>query len=144
VFLTDLTERGNIPVLEKVMAFAEARQNVLAENIANLETPGYRPQQLSPEDFQAELRRALEERGGDSRKRLMLRDTGSFHQNEQGHLVVTPGRQPADNVLFHDRTNASVEKLMTDVADNLMVYNLAARMLQGSFDGLKTAIRGQV
>ena len=41
------------PVLEQVVNFTEARHGVLAGNIANLDTPGYKTRDLSPELFQA-------------------------------------------------------------------------------------------
>ena len=36
----------SIPILEQVVNFAEARHHVLAGNIANLDTPGYRVRDL--------------------------------------------------------------------------------------------------
>ena len=49
-----------IPVLEQVVNFAQARHHVLAGNIANLDTPGYRVRDLSVGDFQKRLRQAIE------------------------------------------------------------------------------------
>ena len=51
-----------IPVLEQVVGFAQARHNVLAGNIANLDTPGYKVRDLSVEDFQKRLDTAIEDR----------------------------------------------------------------------------------
>ena len=48
------------PVLEQVVNFTAARHNVLAGNIANLDTPGYRAADLSPEMFQSQLKEAVE------------------------------------------------------------------------------------
>lgn len=144
MFLSEITNRGSIPVLEKLMAFTEARQKMLAENIANITTPGYRIKQLDPQAFQRALGRAIDERGGDPKKPLDIRATEQFHLDEFGHLAVTPTEQPAQNILFHDRTNARVESLMAQVAENVMTYNLASQLLKNSFDGLKTAIRGQI
>ena len=144
MFLSEITNRGNIPVLEKLLAFAEARQTMLADNLANIDTPGYRIKQLDPKAFQAAMRRAIEERGGDPRRALEIPETEQFHLDEQGHLVVTPVEEPSENILFHDRTNARIESLMTQVAENVMTYKLASQLLKNSFDGLKTAIRGQV
>lgn len=50
-----------IPVLEQVMNFSQARHAVLAGNIANMDTPGYRVRDLSPEKFEAKLKEALTE-----------------------------------------------------------------------------------
>ena len=144
MFLSEITNRGNIPVLEKLMAFAEARQRMLAENIANIDMPGYKTKQLDPAVFQAAMRRAIDERSTHPGAPLELPATDQFHEDEMGHLVVTPVTEPAQNILFHDRTNARIETLMAQVAENVMTYNLASQLLKNSFDGLKTAIRGQI
>ncbi len=144
MFLGEITNRGNIPVLAKLMAFAEARQKVLADNIANIDTPGYKVKNLDPKVFQAALGQAIDERGSDPRKPLVLPRTEQFYEDEFGHLVVTPVEDPAQNILFHDRTNASIETLMSQVAENVMTYSLMSQLLKNSFDGLKTAIRGQI
>ncbi len=57
-----LVQSTSIPVLEQVVRFAQARHTVLAGNLANLHTPGYRVRDLSVEDFQSRLREALEAR----------------------------------------------------------------------------------
>ncbi len=144
MFLSEITNRGNIPVLGKLMAFAEARQKMLAENIANIDMPGYKTKQLDPKVFQAAMRRAIDERGTQPGAPLKLPVTGQFHEDELGHLVVTPVTDPAQNILFHDRTYARIATLMAQVAENVMTYNMASQLLNNSFDGLKTAIRGQI
>ncbi len=126
------------------MAFAEARQKMLAENIANIDRPGYKTKQLDPAVFQASLRTAMDNRKSHPGTPLELPATDQFHQDEMGYLVVTPVTEPAQNILFHDRTNASIETLMAQVAENVMTYNMASQLLKNSFDGLKTAIRGQI
>src|SRR5687768_3634420 len=60
--LSSLFESSTIPVLEQVVKFTEARHGVLAGNIANLDTPGYRTRDLSPELFQERLQEAIETR----------------------------------------------------------------------------------
>ena len=144
MYLNDLVNRGNIAVLEKMMAYAEARHMVLAENIANIDTPDYKVKQLDPKLFQQTLRQAIDDRGSDPTKRLILGGNDEFHTDDRGSLVVTPATEPAHNILFHDRTNARVEVLMSQLAENFMAYNMVSQMLKNSFDGLKTAIRGQV
>ncbi|HTN77594.1 MAG TPA: flagellar basal body rod protein FlgB, partial [Pirellulaceae bacterium] len=52
----------SVPVLTEVIGFAQARHNVLAGNMANYGTPGYKVQDLSVENFQARLRDAMETR----------------------------------------------------------------------------------
>ncbi len=53
-------------------------------------------------------------------------------------------REPAPNLLFHDGTNARLEELMADTAENSLSYELAMNLLRGRFEGLLRAIRGRV
>ena len=46
--------------LEQTVAFTERRHAILAGNIANTDTPGYREQDLSVESFQKNLRDAIQ------------------------------------------------------------------------------------
>ena len=50
---------GNIPALERALQLSSARQTVIANNIANIETPGFRPTDVSPVEFQQALAGAL-------------------------------------------------------------------------------------
>ncbi len=144
MLISQITNHGNIPILEKVMAFSEARQGVLAENMANIETPGYKAQYLDPIEFQHTLRDAVERRGGHRSAPLEMRATEQVRYDDSGRLVAHPATRPPQNILFHDRTNARIERLMTDVADNVMAYNMASQFLNAKYDALKTAIRGEV
>lgn len=44
----DITEIGLFRIAEKRLAWADQRQRVLARNVANADTPGYRPQDVQP------------------------------------------------------------------------------------------------
>jgi flagellar basal-body rod protein FlgB len=60
--LSSLFRSSTIPMLEQVVNFTEARHGVLAGNIANLDTPGYKTRDLSPELFQQRLTEAIKTR----------------------------------------------------------------------------------
>src|ERR1700675_3488721 len=57
--LSSLFQSSSLPVLEQVVNFTEARHGVLAGNIANLDTPGYKTRDLSPALFQQQLKEAI-------------------------------------------------------------------------------------
>ncbi len=144
MLLANLTNRGATPALLNTLAFTQARHKMIAENVANWHTPGYKTKQLDPKPFQQALRRALDAKGGDPNKPFVVRNTRQFGTAKGGYLRVTPSEKPVDNVLFHDRTNASIERMMTDLADNAMVHEAAITLLKGNFDGLRKAIRGRM
>src|SRR6187397_1800153 len=60
--LSSIFQSSTLPVLEQVVNFTEARHGVLAGNVANLDTPGYKTRDLSPAEFQEKLKEAIEVR----------------------------------------------------------------------------------
>ncbi len=131
--------------------FIESRHRVLAENIANIDTPGYARKRLDPEAFQASLKEAMErvdalspaqKRTG--RALLDLRRNAQFSTNLRGDIEVKPEIEPAENILFHDGTNARLEALMSEVADNALSHQFVMNKLKGSYDGILKAIRGRI
>jgi len=137
-----MTDGGPIPLLERTLAFAEARQRMLATNIANLTTPGYRAKQLDMAAFQNALREAARKRS-DGDGSFALGSTREFRVDDLGLLQVTPRETPAENLLFQDGTNASIERQMAQLAENAMLNQVSAELLKGYYDGLGKAIRGR-
>lgn len=143
MFLQAITSNGAIPMLEKTLAFAEARNKVLAENIANVTTPGYRAKQLDVNSFQAALAEASASRKEDGGA-FRLEQTDEIKVDDAGCLRVQPSYVPTQNLLFHDGTNASIERQMSDLAENTMTHQVANELLKTYFDGVSKAIRGRV
>ncbi len=142
MFLNDITEQGAGPALVKTMAFQESRLKMIAENIANAQTPGYRTKQLDVAGFQRSLREALKERGKRTDGRFEVRVGDEVKTDEHGFLTVTPSEEPVENTLFHDGTNVSIEQQMADLAQTGLWSDLAGKFLRDRFDGLRKAIRG--
>lgn len=127
-----------LAALETTWSFTQAKHRMLAENIANLGTPGYRAKHLDYKAFQNALGEALERREADQSPQLR---TGEVRSEGDG-LRINPSTR-AENVLFHDGTDASVEQEMSDLAQNAMVHELTTHLLAGQFDSLRKAIRGR-
>jgi len=144
MFLSTITNRGSTPGLVKTMAFTQERLKMIAENVANIHTPGYRAKQLDVGRFQGALREAFAEHKKDYNKPFVVESGDQVRTDERGMLKVTPTDQPPRNVLFHDNTNLSIERQMADLAETGMTNELAATLLRGNFDGLRKAIRGTV
>ncbi len=142
MFIANLTDRGAGPALASMLAFTEARQRVIAENVANLGVPGYRTQSLDTAEFQRALRRALDERGADPNRPFRIGRTDEVESRADGTLKVTPSRVP-QNILAHDGTDASIERQMQDLAETAMMHQAVTTLLQGRFESFRKAIRGQ-
>jgi flagellar basal-body rod protein FlgB len=146
MFISDVTTAGAIPALEATLKFAAARQPVIASNIANLDTPNFRPMDVSPSKFQRQLSKAIDERrartGGQSGS-LDLGRTTEVRQGADGGLTLTP-TTPQSNVLFHDRNNRDLERLIQDQTENLATYRLASELLRSRFELLRSAAAERV
>ena len=129
--------------LELSARFAEERHRVLAENVANLDTPDYQARSLDARAFGASLKEALERARGGNSQTLELRGNAQFRQAPDGRLAVKPSKDSPANALFHDGTNANLDAIMSDAMSNSLHYNLSVNLLRSRFNGLMTAIRGR-
>ena len=139
----DVVNSGTVPVLERVLTYTQVRHRMLTENIANLDTPGYKTRQLDVQAFQKALQAATEKRQP-GHKLPQVQGNREFKESSSGRLEITPTLEPAENILFHDRTNARVERQMAMLAENTMMHQIATERLKGRFDELLSAIRGRV
>lgn len=130
--------------LELSARFTEERHRVLAENVANVDTPDYQTKRLDVGAFQGALHDAFASAESARSQQLELRDTEQTRTNARGELEVRPFIEPPQNVLFHDGTNARLERLISDVQENALQHQMALNLLGTRFDGLMTAIRGRL
>ena len=141
--LNSLFSSTTIPVLEQVVNFSQARHQVLAGNIANLDTPGYRTRDLSPEVFSAHLRRVLADR---ERASSLPRGGGSSGGSggafpaglSQARLSQVS--QGLGALVRHDDVNVGVEQQVTELAKNQMQHNLALSIMTSQFRLLQAAV----
>lgn len=143
MLFVNLVNSGPVPVLERMAAFTQARHRMLAENIANVDTPGYKARRLDVRAFQAALREAIERRDA-GRGPMTIPGHRQFREDRFGRLEFTPTEEPAENVLFHDRTNMRIERQMAMLAENQLMHQIVTERLRGRYDELLAAIRGRV
>jgi flagellar basal-body rod protein FlgB len=139
-----LSNADALPVLERLMQFAGERHRIIANNVANLSTPGFRPGDVSVAAFQEQLGDAIDRRRSSnaSASALSMKPTPQVEVIDDD-LVLRP--QPiADNLLFHDGNDRDLERTMQGLVENFMVFRTAAQFLQSRFDLLNTAIRERI
>jgi flagellar basal-body rod protein FlgB len=142
--IDSLLSNPTIRMLEQTMSFTEQRHQVLAEDIANVDTPGFVQRDLSVAQFQKALCEALK-RNRESFKDAFEPDGGSTLAFEAGGSGVqaAPQEKPV-GVPFHDRGVRSMEYLMSEMADNALAHNIAAQFLRNRYDQLARAITMKV
>ena len=99
--------------LERYMDLLSARQRVVASNIANVDTPGYKTQDI---DFESELRSALE----DGKPRVI----------EASGLAVK-----------NDGNNVNLDRESRLLAENALRFNIASNFLRSEIRSVRSAIQ---
>ncbi|HCK40770.1 MAG: flagellar basal-body rod protein FlgB [Planctomycetaceae bacterium] len=138
---SSLINTSNVPVLEQVVAFTQTRHGVLAGNIANIDTPGYQTRDLSPELFQDKLKDAIE-----YRQKAAQSPTYAINAQLAGRPAVTGHdgmdqvRESMKHILFHDKSDVSIEKQVAELSKNQAQHNLALSLMTAQFRLLRAAI----
>jgi flagellar basal-body rod protein FlgB len=126
-----MIDRGMIsdPMTEALTRFLDvnvARHKLIAANMANIDTPGYRTRDL---DFRAELARASA--GGEW-------DGGGAGLS---YASYAPVARPVRGLLQRpDGNNVSVERESLLLAETQMKFNLGVQLLKDEFHGISQAI----
>lgn len=130
---TTMFGSSSIPVLEQVLRFTQSRHEILAGNVANIDTPGYRTRDLSVSEFQGQLREALE---ADRRGRA----TSAGSPGAASLSAVEAVGENLHGILRHDDSNVGVEQQVAELTKNHMQHNLALSILTSQFRLLQAAI----
>lgn len=118
---------------ENALRFRAHRNEVLASNIANADTPNYKARDL---DFAAALKGARSQTLGLAKTSEMHREAWGTSRSG-GKLVY---RNPMQPTLDGNTVEADVEQ--AKFAENAVQYRASLRFLDGSIRTLKYAIRG--
>ncbi|BER91325.1 flagellar basal body rod protein FlgB [Atrimonas thermophila] len=121
-------------LLERGLDFAAQRQELLASNIANVETPGYKRRDL---DFES-LLKGLEEQGGE----LNLARTSSRHL--PGYVARSEELFPVkeENITIRDDgSSIDVEREMVTLLENGLYYQTLSKLTAGKFNLLRTVLK---
>jgi flagellar basal-body rod protein FlgB len=129
-----LLQTNSVPLLEQVVNFSHARHNLLAGNIANLDTPGYRAVDLDTAKFEDQLRTMLA-----SQK---LSDAEGSEATEAFAELRKPGQHGLEwgNLVRHDDGDVSLEHQIAQLSKNQMQHNLALTIMTNQFRLLQAAI----
>lgn len=98
--------------LGNVLSYITRRQEVVASNIANADTPGYKTRDIAaPATFSSVL--------------------GQLSPDVQ---------EPSGLVSRNDGNNVSMDREARILAENTLRFNLASQMLKGEFKNIRSAI----
>ena len=123
---------------EKALNFRGQRAEVLANNIANADTPNYKARDM---DFSSVLAAESEKRQGGH---FALQRTNSRHIEAEGMSIgdeTLKYRTPTQPTLDQNTVDAQVEQ--ASYAENAMGFQASFTLLNSKFKGLVSALRGE-
>ncbi len=148
--LQPLLNSTTLPLLKQVAKFAERRQDVLAGNIANIDTPGYRMRDLPVAQFQEALETAIASRKSAPSPGLALNSlmtpaspTSSSALMQElfpDSLFRADSPREQDHITFQDANNRSVENQFLMMTKNSLMQQFALEIMRGQFEQLQTVI----
>lgn len=119
--------------LEHSLDYASAKNRVISNNIANIDTPHYKSKDVA---FKNILAREIQEK-------KPMKKTHPHHFSVHGdnvkpyHMVTRN-----DTTYTHNGNNVDVDKEMSEMAKNQIYYQGLVDRLNGEFNNLQTVLRG--
>jgi len=114
-----------IALLDKALGLRSRRQEIIAGNLANIDTPNYSRKEL---DFEATLASYLTTRGA-----------GQLAQTDPRHLG---GGGDWGQTLEDTDADVDIDREMVRLTQNTLQYQATVQMLIRKLDSLKTALDG--
>lgn len=149
--LEQILNSKSLPLLEKMAAFTERRQDVLAGNIANIDTPTYKMRDLPVAEFQKALREAVELKSKlnepAAQQSLAMPVTLGNHQPVETELeklfprsLFQAQEAAPQNITFQDDNNRSIESQVMRMTKNSMMQQFAVEVMMAQLNQLMTVI----
>ncbi len=117
----------------QALALREKRSEVLASNLANADTPGYKARDL---DFQAVLKKSMPANFSMERTQQ-----GHFSPNDRLLGATVMFRNPNQASLDGNTVESQIEQ--AKYSENAVQYTASLRFINGRFSGLMSALRGE-
>ncbi|MBI1326886.1 MAG: flagellar basal body rod protein FlgB [Alphaproteobacteria bacterium] len=119
------------------MNYLDQRQKVLAQNIANADTPMYRPSDMKKTDFGRVLRNVTGERT------IRVENTNAKHMPPASEAAVNDPKQGKSKDMYEvapDNNGVILEEQMLKANQTNMDYNLMLNVYAKNMGMLRTAI----
>ena len=116
MFIERMLNEGSTPLLEQMVNFTARRHELIAADVVNISTPGYKQKDLNlpgPENV----------------------DFSDIDEEVES---------PRHGQLFHDGSTRSMEQLESDQAKNGLMHNVAIELLRQQFQTLQMALKERV
>ena len=120
-------DRSRVPLLEKEMDLFTARNKAIANNIANIATPGYKTVEVS---FKNELSNAI------------ANSANAVDLSEKVDQIAPTVQTDNSGSLASGANNVNIDQQMADLAKNQLQFKLAARLMTDELGLIDKSING--
>lgn len=117
---------------EKAMDVASLRQQVIANNIANVNTPGYAPSKVNFED---EMKRCMASAQDDG-----FRVVADFSDSDLGVTGAASSVSEVKPSVMKSGTKVDVNQEMVDLAKNSIIFDALSSQVTARYSNLKYVI----
>ncbi len=132
---TGLLNNDHLSTLKKAVDVYAKRHQVTSQNISNVQTSGYRVQEVKFEDLvNGATNRLKGQKTHESHLSLGRRDVGS----------AQPELKETESNFDNGTNNVDIDQEMTELATTDLSYRLATRLLSMRYNTLRGAIKGQM
>jgi flagellar basal-body rod protein FlgB len=126
-------------ILQRSMSVGIIRQEVIADNIANADTPHYKRREVA---FESELNRALRSYDPHPFKAKLTHSKHiPFHRSKDYREVKPIVYLDYTTTYRNDGNNVDIEKEMVDVRENTMRYIAMSQRVNDNYKLLSTLLR---
>ena len=128
----DLFESKTLNAMEGYMDRLSQRQKIVASNLANIDTPGFKTKEIT---FHATIDELL-----------TAEPSGRLRRTRERHIEADP--PGPENIVFEprglveraDRNNVDIDREMMKVSETTFGYSMMTQMLRGKYQKLATSI----
>jgi len=128
-FIVDLFNDTLSMILTKQMDACTLRQRVIADNVANINTPGFKKSSVN---FQQQLKEALDSSD----------ITGRTTEQASISTLEPQVVKVRDTAMKAGKNNVDIDQEMVDLAANTLLYRLATRVQSDRANMLSYVIKG--
>lgn len=131
----DFLNSSAILLLQKTLDATALTQRVIANNVANINTPGFKKSVVS---FTEELKKALH------KNKLSMRTSDPRHLGGNKKLDEVQPKVQVENTtsMTLNGNNVDIDQEMVNLSANELLYDFAAQRISGKFSGLGYVITG--
>lgn len=124
-----------VQALAASLKFRQQRLELIASNIANAETPGYKAKKI---DFEEALARALDV---DDELKMNTTDPKHFNVGSGGFKNLQPEiHEDANGIVSPDGNSVDRDQELAELADNKIMYDASVQLLNKKLGLMKYAI----